>query len=106
MTGTETAKARAAIALGIDKLRELALGDTADHQDQADVLKALYDDTDRDNSVLVQLSDLLSDLGVTLSDQGAEDAADDLGEAAAYIGDNAGLRLHRAHASLTSSQEG
>ncbi|MDX2547506.1 hypothetical protein ACOT81_38580 [Streptomyces sp. WI04-05B] len=38
----DAALARATITVGLDRLRELALGDTADTEDTADVLQALH----------------------------------------------------------------
>lgn len=99
----ETAMAVAAITLGIQKLREVALGDTADRADQAKVLQALYDDANREGSVLPILSDLLSDLGLRFHDDGAEVLGEDLDEAAAYVGDYAGLRVNVARETLAQT---
>ncbi|SEE58826.1 hypothetical protein SAMN04490357_7667 [Streptomyces misionensis] len=100
----DTAAAVAAIRLGLQTLRHTALGDTADHEDQAHVLQALYDDRHREGSVLGMVSDMLTDLGLTLGDQGAEDAAEAVDEAAAYVQDSAGLRLERARTVLTGQR--
>ncbi|MFJ4343198.1 hypothetical protein [Streptomyces sp. NPDC088915] len=91
-----TADAVASIRLGLTALREQALGDSADHQDQADVLTALYDDRDRAGSVLGMVSDLLSALGERVDEQGAEAAAEDLHEAAGHVQDSAGTQIQRA----------
>ncbi|MFD5935714.1 MULTISPECIES: hypothetical protein [unclassified Streptomyces] len=97
----DNATAVAAIRLGLHTLRENALGDTADHQDQAAVLQALYDDLDREGSVLGMVAELLTDIGIRLGDQDAEDAADNVETAAGYIQDSAGLHLERARTALT-----
>ncbi|THA53224.1 hypothetical protein [Streptomyces sp. A1136] len=96
----DIATAVAAIRLGLHALRENALGDTADHEDQAAVLQALYDDRDQSGSVLGMISDLLTDIGVRIDDQGGEDITEVIDEAAAYVQDSAGLRLERARAAL------
>ncbi|MDV5143998.1 hypothetical protein R1T08_06900 [Streptomyces sp. SBC-4] len=53
------------------------LADTADHEDIADVLQALYDDhrDRRDGSVLGMVSGLITDLGIRVGDQADEDIA-------------------------------
>ncbi|MET9934617.1 MULTISPECIES: hypothetical protein [unclassified Streptomyces] len=91
-----TADAAAAIRLSLAALREHALGDSADHQDQADVLTALYDDRDRASSVLGMVSDLLTALGERADEQGAEDAGSHLHEAAGCVQDSAGTQIQRA----------
>lgn len=90
----------AAIRLGLLALREQALGDTADIEDQAAVLQALHDDRHREDSVLGMVWDLLADLGAAIGDQGAEEAAEAIDEAAGYVQDT-GPRLERARAALT-----
>ncbi|MFB8314701.1 hypothetical protein ACFC5T_40285 [Streptomyces sp. NPDC055961] len=97
----DTTTALAAIRLGLDTLRTHALGDTADHEDHVTVLQALYDDRDREGSVLGMLSELITDLGIVLGEQGAEDVAETIDEAAGYVQDSAGMRLERARAVLT-----
>ncbi|MFJ7416562.1 hypothetical protein ACIQWZ_38060 [Streptomyces sp. NPDC098077] len=94
----------AAIRLGVQALRAHALADTADHQDLAEVLAALYDDRHdrRDGSVLGLLSALITDLGIRIGDQIDEGAAETVDEAAGYVQDAAGSRLERARALLTA----
>ncbi|MET9324074.1 hypothetical protein ABZX75_28480 [Streptomyces sp. NPDC003038] len=92
----------AAIRLGLHALRENALGDTADHEDQAAVLQSLYDDRNQSGSVLGMLSDLLTDIGVRIEEQGGEDITEVIDEAAAYVQDSAGQRLERARTALTA----
>ncbi|MEU3220109.1 hypothetical protein [Streptomyces sp. NPDC006971] len=99
----DTEMAVAAIRLGLQALRAQALGDTADHEDQADVLRALYDDRAQEASVLGMVSSLLTDLGAAIGDQGHEDVAETIDEAAGYVQDSAGLRLERARAALTEA---
>lgn len=96
----DIATAVAAIRLGLHALRENALGDTADHEDQAAVLQALYDDRAQSGSVLGMISDLLTDIGVRLEEQGEEDITETIDEAAAYVHDSAGQRLERARTAL------
>ncbi|MEV7581604.1 hypothetical protein [Streptomyces erythrochromogenes] len=96
----DIATAVAAIRLGLHALRENALGDTADHEDQAAVLQALYDDRAQSGSVLGMLSDLLTDIGVRVEEQGEEGITEVIDEAAAYVQDSAGQRLERARAAL------
>ncbi|WP_411107361.1 hypothetical protein [Streptomyces sp. cmx-4-9] len=98
----DIATAAAAIRLGLHALRENALGDTADHEYQAAVLQALYDDRNQSGSVLGMLSDLLTDIGVRIEEQGGEDITEVIDEAAAYVQDSAGQRLERARAALTA----
>ncbi|MDH6544112.1 hypothetical protein [Streptomyces sp. SPB4] len=90
----------AAIRLGLHALRENALGDTADHEDQAAVLQALYDDRNQPGSVLGMISDLLTDIGVRIEDQVGEDITEVIDEAAGYVQDSVGQRLERARAAL------
>ena len=97
----ETTTALVAISLGLERLRSAALGDTADRHDQAKVLGALYDDANRERSVLGMLSDLVSDLSARFSDDGAEVLAEDMDEAAAYLADYAGLRVELARKTIT-----
>ncbi|MEU2391944.1 hypothetical protein [Streptomyces sp. NPDC007369] len=98
----DNATAVAAIRLGLSALRENALGDTADHEDQAAVLQALYDDRNQDGSVLGMISDLLTEIGGRIADQGAEDIMEIVDEAAGYVQDSAGQRLERARTALTA----
>ncbi|MFD3542305.1 hypothetical protein ACFWUQ_22845 [Streptomyces sp. NPDC058662] len=98
----DTATAVAAIRLGLHALRENALGDTADHEDQAAVLQAIYDDSNQSGSVLGMISDLLTDIGVRVADQGAEDITEVIDEAAGYVQDSAGQRLERARTALAA----
>ncbi|MFB6484416.1 hypothetical protein ACFCXF_39185 [Streptomyces virginiae] len=67
-------------------------GDTADHEDQAAVLHALYDDRNRSAGVLGMISDLLTGIGVRIEDQGGEGITEVIDEAAAYVQDSAGRR--------------
>lgn len=90
----------AAIRLGLHALRENALGDTADHEDQAAVLQAFHDDRDQSGSVLEMISELLTDIGVRIAEQSGEDITEVIDEAAGYIQDSAGQRLERARAAL------
>ncbi|MFI7359759.1 hypothetical protein ACIBTP_38235 [Streptomyces avidinii] len=98
----DNATAVAAIRLGLHALRENALGDTADHEDQAAVLQALYDDRNQDGSVLGMISGLLTEIGGRIADQGAEDIMEIVDEAAGYVQDSAGQRLERARVALTA----
>ncbi|WP_331721778.1 hypothetical protein OG596_38530 (plasmid) [Streptomyces sp. NBC_01102] len=97
----DTETAVAAIRLGLQALRAQALGDTADREDQTDVLRALYDDRAQEASILGMVSNLLTDLGAAIGDQGNEDVAETIDEAAGYVQDSAGRRLERARAALT-----
>ncbi|MGW1226606.1 hypothetical protein [Streptomyces sp. NPDC002530] len=97
----DAATAVAAIRLGLQALRTQALADTVDREDQTDVLRALYDDHDQEASVLGMIVALLTDLGTATGDQGHEDVAETIDEAAEYVRDSAGLHLERARASLT-----
>ncbi|WP_030387926.1 hypothetical protein [Streptomyces sp. NRRL S-241] len=96
----DNATAVAAIHLGLHALRENALGDTADHEDQAAVLQALYDDRAQSACVLGMIADLLTDIGVRIEEQGGEDIAEVIDAAAGYVQDSAGQRLERARAAL------
>ncbi|TDU67869.1 hypothetical protein [Streptomyces sp. KS 21] len=98
----DNATAVAAIRLGLHALRENALGDTADHEDQAAVLQALYDDRNQDGSVLGMISGLLTEIAGRIADQGAEDIMEIVDEAAGYVQDSAGQRLERARVALTA----
>ncbi|MFD4919295.1 hypothetical protein ACFWNR_39620 [Streptomyces virginiae] len=78
-------------------------GDTADHEDQAAVLHALYDDRNRSAGVLGMISDLLTGTGVRIEDQGGEGGegiTEVIDEAAAYVQDSAGQRLEWARTVL------
>ncbi|TLQ39004.1 hypothetical protein [Streptomyces marianii] len=88
--------ARATITVGLDRLRDLALGDTADTEDTARALQALHHGDEPRVSVLDVLADLLDDIAARCGDDGLEAAAENLGEAAAAIRGQAGPRVHRA----------
>ncbi|MFI8390565.1 hypothetical protein [Streptomyces sp. NPDC085540] len=49
-------------------------------------------------------SDLLTDIGVRIEEQGGEDITEAIDEAAGYIQDSAGQRLKRARAALTARE--
>ncbi|MFB6676642.1 hypothetical protein ACFCWG_30300 [Streptomyces sp. NPDC056390] len=76
-----------------DKLRNLALGDTADLKDQDQVLEVLYDHAHPEDSVLVMQANLLSDLATGLDDRGAEHTTAHVGEGASCVTDGA-VRIH------------
>ncbi|MCX4722251.1 hypothetical protein OG818_41925 [Streptomyces virginiae] len=75
-------------------------GDTADHEDQAAVLHALYDDRNQSASALGMISDLLTGIGVRIEDQGGEGITEVIDEAAGYVQDSAGQRLEWARTVL------
>ncbi|MFJ6500425.1 hypothetical protein [Streptomyces virginiae] len=99
-----TATAVAPIRLGLQALRENVPGDTADHEDQAAVLHALYDDRNRSAGVLGMISDLLTGIGVRIEDQGGEGITEVIDEAAAYVQDSAGRRPEWARTVLPAPE--
>lgn len=93
--------ARATITVGLDRLRELALGDTADIEDTAGALQALHHGGDSRDGALDVLADLLDDIAARCDDGRQGRAAENLSEAAAVIRGQAGARIRSALADLT-----
>lgn len=96
----DATRARATITVGLDWLRQLALGDTADIEDTAGALQALHHGGDSRDGALDVLADLLDDIAARCDDDGQEHAAEHLGEAAAAIRGQAIPRLRSALADL------
>lgn len=96
----DAALARATITVGLDRLRQLALGDTADIEDTADALQALHHGGDVRDGALDVLADLLDDIAARCDDDGQEHAAEHLREATAAIRGQAIPRLLSALADL------
>ncbi|MFH8520299.1 hypothetical protein ACH4CE_35550 [Streptomyces gelaticus] len=96
--------ALATITVGLDRLRDLALGDTADAEDMAAALQTLARTGQPRVSVLGQLCDLLDDVAARFDDDGLEVAAEDLSEAIGFIRGDAVPRLRRALETIASPQ--
>jgi hypothetical protein len=91
----DAALALATITVGLDRLRVLALGDTADTEEMADALRALYREGEPSTGALVVFADLIEDIALCCDDDGSKAAADNLGEAAAHLR-RAGTSLRQA----------
>ncbi|MGW3200096.1 hypothetical protein ACWDBD_37130 [Streptomyces sp. NPDC001118] len=103
MTGPmdDATLALATITVGLDRIRDLALGDTSDTEDVAGALRTLYRDGEPRDSVLGILADLLDDIAARVDDDGLDVAAEELGEAAALLRGDAGSRLRAARETIT-----
>ncbi|MFF6903378.1 hypothetical protein [Streptomyces hydrogenans] len=96
--------ALATTTVAVDRLRDLALGDTAEVEDMAAALQALARTGQPHESVLGLLCDLLDDLTARLDGDGREAAAEDVNEAIGFIRGDAVPRLRSALATITGSQ--
>ncbi|MFD5328945.1 hypothetical protein [Streptomyces sp. NPDC127092] len=96
--------ALATTTVAVDRLRDLALGDTAEVEDMAAVLQALARTGQPHDSVLGLLCDLLDDITTRLDDDGLEEAAEDVNEAIGFIRGDAVPRLRSALATIASAQ--
>lgn len=90
--------------MGLDRLRELALGDTADTEDTAGALQALHHGGDSRDGALDVLADLLDYIAARCDDDGQGRAAENRSEAAAVIRGQAGVRIRSALADLTRAE--
>ncbi|MFI8365239.1 hypothetical protein ACIGD1_34445 [Streptomyces sp. NPDC085612] len=83
--------ALATTTVGLDRLRDPALGDTADAEDTTAALQALARTGPPRESVLGLLRDLLDDDAARRDDDGLEAAAKDLSEAIGFFLTSTGL---------------
>ncbi|MFJ6784522.1 hypothetical protein [Streptomyces yangpuensis] len=102
-TDSSATAALAAITLGLDQLRHLALGDTADADDMVHALRAIYQRDETGPSLFGTLTALLDDIADRSDEHGLEDEADALHEAAGFARAHTGPCIGLAIKTITGT---